>query len=462
MGFQKDFVWGAATASYQVEGAAREGGRGLSVWDIFSRTPGKVVEMHTGDTGCDQYHHVEEDVALMKEMGLKAYRFSISWSRVMPEGTGRVNEEGLRYYDTLVDELQKNGIEPFVTLFHWDLPYELYKRGGWLNPQIVEWFGDYVRVVVERLSDRVSNWITQNEPQCYIGQGYQKGTHAPGLTLPWSEALLAAKHSMLAHGKAVQVIRQYAKKKPLVGYSPCGSVAIPKTLDEKDMEAARRDMFDLTEKSSMHVIGLFVDPVILGRWPKGAKELFGDDLPQLSKEDTELMCQPLDFLGMNNYSGHVVYMGDDGTVCNEKKAPGREQTAMGWDIMPEAIYWCFRLMCERYHLPMYVTENGMANVDFPARDGKVYDYQRIEYTGRYLEKLRQLSEEGYPIRGYFHWSLMDNFEWAFGYSKRFGMIYVDYETGKRTMKESGKWYRKVIETNGEDLSMGLLGKGEKL
>lgn len=450
MEFSKDFVWGGATASYQVEGAAKEGGRGLSIWDVFSHTPGKVLEMHTGDVGCDQYHHVKEDVALMKKIGLQAYRFSISWSRVIPDGTGKVNEEGLRYYDLLVDELLKNGIEPYITLFHWDLPYELYKRGGWLNPDIVEWFGEYVKVVVEHLSDRVTYWITQNEPQCYIGQGYKTGTHAPGLTLPWSEALLAAKHSMMAHGRAVQVIRRCAKKQPKVGYAPCGSVAIPKTNDPSDIEAARLDMFHAYEKS-MHVVGLFTDPVILGTWPEGSKELYGDDLPDLTEEEVKLMKQPLDFLGMNNYSGHVVTMGENGCPKSLAKVPGRPQTDMHWDIMPEAIYWCFHFMCERYHLPMYVTENGMANVDFPARDGKVYDYQRIEFTGMYLEQLRKLVSEGYPIKGYFHWSLLDNFEWALGYNRRFGMIYVDYQTGKRTIKESGKWYRRVIETNGVEL-----------
>ena len=450
MEFSKDFVWGAATASYQVEGAAKEGGRGPSIWDVFSRTPGKVLDMHNGDVGCDQYHHMKEDVALMKTIGIKAYRFSISWSRVLPMGTGQINEEGLKYYDSLVDELLANGIEPYITLFHWDLPYELYKQGGWLNEHIVDWFGEYVKVVVDRLSDRVTYWITQNEPQCYIGQGYKTGTHAPGLTLPWSEALLAAKHSMMAHGRAVEVIREYAKKAPKVGYAPCGSVAIPKTSSASDIEAARRDMFDAYEKS-MHVVGLFTDPVILGKYPEGAEALYGKDLPKLTEADIRLMKQPLDFLGMNNYSGHLVTMGEDGRPVSLPKVPGRPQTDMHWDIMPEAIYWCFRFMCERYKLPMYVTENGMANVDFPARDGKVYDYQRIEYTGRYLEQLRKLVSEGYPVKGYFHWSLLDNFEWAFGYNRRFGMIYVDYETGKRTIKESGKWYQNVIKTNGAEL-----------
>lgn len=452
MGFKDDFVWGAATAAYQVEGAAQEGGRGLSIWDVFSRDPSRVVEAQSGDVSCDQYHRFVEDVGLMKEMGLKAYRFSVSWSRVMPEGVGRVNEEGLRYYDRLVDELLRNGIVPYVTLFHWDLPYELYKQGGWLNPRIVDWFADYVRVVVERLSDRVTNWMTQNEPQCYIGIGYRAGRHAPGLQLPYSEVLLAAKHSMLAHGRAVQVIRSCAKSAPKVGYAPCGAVAIPRTPTAPDIEAARMDMFNIYDRG-LHVVPLFVDPVILGTWPEGAAEVFGEDLPPLTEEDIRIMKQPLDFLGMNNYSGHVVYMGDDGLPKNEKKPWGREQTAMDWDIQPEAIYWCFRLMCERYGLPMYVTENGMANIDLVSDDGKVYDYQRISYTGRYLEQLRKLAGEGYDIRGYFHWSLIDNYEWSFGYSRRFGLIHVDYATQKRTIKESGKWYRRVIETNGQKLQL---------
>lgn len=450
MAFKKDFVWGAATASYQVEGAFDKDGRGPSIWDIYSRTPGKVLEGHTGDVGCDHYSHMKEDVALMRRMGLKAYRFSISWSRVLPEGTGRVNEAGLSFYSRLVDELLANGIEPYVTLFHWDLPYELYKQGGWLNEKIVDWFSEYARVVVEALSDRVTYWMTQNEPQCFIGQGYATGTHAPGLRLPWNEVLLAAKNSMLAHGAAVKTIRKYAKKKPLVGYAPCGSVAIPETLSPEDIEAARQDMFHLRDQS-MHVVPIFVDPVVLGSWPEGAKETFGSALPELTQEDVALIRQPLDFLGMNNYTGHVVRMGRDGKPENVSKKPGRPQTAMGWDIQPEAIYWCFRFMCERYQLPMYVTENGMANIDFPAQDGRIYDYQRIDFTGRYLKELKKLCEEGYDIRGYFHWSFMDNFEWALGYNRRFGMVYVDYETGNRTLKESAKWYQRIIETNGEML-----------
>ncbi|GKX31497.1 beta-glucosidase [Vallitalea longa] len=452
MGFKKDFVWGIATAAYQVEGGYNQDGRGLSVWDNFSHTPEIVVDMHNGDTACDSYNRYKEDVALMKKIGVKAYRFSISWSRVLPCGTGKVNEKGLEYYDKLVDELIANGIEPYITLFHWDFPYALYKQGGWLNDKSPEWFAEYTKVVIERLSDRVKFWITQNEPQCYIDLGHSKGQHAPGLQLPWNEVLLAGRNSMLAHGRAVMTIRKYAKQSPIIGYAPCGSVAIPNTNSDEDIEAAVIDMFRPSQKS-LFTISMLVDPVILGRYPEGAEEIYGEDLPILTDKQKEIMCQPLDFLGFNNYSGHKVYMNSEGEVCRVKKQVGRAQTAMEWDVMPEGIYWGPRLMSERYNLPFYITENGMANLDWKAQDGKIYDYQRIDFTSRYLANYRKLASEGVDLRGYFHWSLLDNFEWKLGYSRRFGMVYVDFETGERTLKESAYWYNKVISSNGEDLSL---------
>ncbi len=452
MSFSKDFTWGVATAAYQIEGAASEDGRGLSVWDVFSKTPGKVVDMDNGDIACNHYNRYKEDIAIMKSMGVKAYRFSISWPRVMPNGINEINTKGLDFYDKLVDELIANGIEPYVTLFHWDFPHELYKKGGWLNKECTDWFSEYTKVVVDRLSDRVKYWFTQNEPQCYIGLGHADGMHAPGLKLPWKEALIAGHNSMLAHGKSVMTIRAYAKQKPFVAYAPCGSVAVPKSNSPEDIEAARLDMFYPSQKS-LHTISMLVDPVVLGEYPEGAYEVFGKDLPEMTPEDRSIMCQPLDFLGMNNYSGHVVYMGSDGKPVNEPKKPGRPQTSMGWDIIPEAIYWGAKMMCERYKLPLVIAENGMANNDWVAKDGKVYDYQRIDYVSNYLSNLKKLASEGVDIRGYFHWSFMDNFEWSLGYSKRFGLVHVDYETGKRTVKKSGEWYKKVIESNGEDLSL---------
>ncbi len=448
MSFEEGFVWGAATAAYQIEG----GGdcRGKCIWDIYAKTPGNVVEQHDGMVACDHYHRMKEDVAMMKRMGLKAYRFSISWPRIMPSGTGEVNEKGLQFYSDLIDELVKNEIEPYITIYHWELPYEIYKKGGWLNPEIVDWFAEYTRCVVEHFSNRVTYWITQNEPQCYIGLGMRSGQHAPGLKLPWNEVWLAAKHSMLAHGKSVMMIRKYAKKPPKVGYAPCGNVSIPLTNSEADIQAAYKDMFE-PDIQKTHIVSMFTDPVILGKYPDNAKKLYGEDLPELTAEEIEIMKQPLDFLGMNNYTGHVVRAGENGEIINVSKKIGRPQTAMGWEVQPESIYWCFKFLYKRYGLPMYVTENGMANIDVKSEDGRVYDPQRIDFMSRYLKQLKKAVEEGCPIKGYFHWSLMDNYEWKFGYSRRFGLVYVDYETMERTLKESAYWYRDVIKQNGENL-----------
>lgn len=448
MGFRKDFVWGVATAAFQIEGGAKE--RGASIWDEFCRTPGKVLDMHTGDVACDHYHRYKEDVKLMGEIGAAAYRFSINWPRVFPEGIGKVNPAGLDFYDSLVDELLKNGIEPYVTLYHWEFPYELHKKGGWLNRDSADWFAEYVHAVVERLSDRVKYWMTQNEPQCYIGLGYSRGEHAPGLQLPWKEVLLAGHHSMLAHGKAVTAIRQASKQKAAVGYAPTGSVKIPFSETPEDIEAARRAMFEVSSRS-MFSTSLLLDPVILGKYPEEAYAVFGKEMPEIKQGDMETMSQPLDFLGFNIYSGGRVKMGTDGKPEAVKEPAGHSQTAMNWSVTPEALYWGPKFLMERYKLPFYITENGMANLDWVSQEGTVEDPQRIDFLGRYIGEYRRLAEEGADVRGYFHWSLMDNFEWAFGYSKRFGLVYVDFATGERRIKKSGYWYRKVIESNGKIL-----------
>ncbi len=445
--FPADFTWGAAAASYQVEGATRVDGRGPSVWDMFCRAPGRVWEGHTGDVACDHYHRWKEDVALMKSIGLKAYRLSIAWPRVMPAGTGAVNARGLAFYDQLVDGLLEAGVEPWVTLFHWDLPYDLYLRGGWLNRDSVNWFGDYADVVARKLSDRVSNWMTLNEPQCFIGLGLRDGIHAPGDKLGLKEMLTAGHHTLMAHGKAVQVIRAATRKPASIGWAPVGVTFIPASDSPADIQAARTATCSVRTKDYWNNTW-WADPVLFGRYPEDGLSLFGDDAPTVQSGDMDLIRQPLDFYGANIYHGTVVRAGADGAPENVPLRPGYPHTMFLWKVTPSALYWGPRFLHERYQLPVVVTENGLANADWVSLDGKVHDPQRIDFMERYLSELRRACHDGIPVKGYFTWSIMDNFEWAEGYKQRFGIIYVDYATGKRTLKDSAEWYREVIRTHG--------------
>jgi len=448
--FRKDFVWGAAAASYQIEGAAFEDGKGLSVWDMYCRQEGRIFEGHTGEVACDHYHRYAEDVALMKQMGLAAYRLSICWPRVLPAGVGAVNAKGLEFYDRLVDELLAAGIEPWVTLFHWDYPYELYCRGGWLSPESSDWFAEYTRVVVDALSDRVSHWMTLNEPQCFIGLGHDDDMHAPGVKLGFAEVLRACHNVLLSHGKAVQVIRAHGKKPSIVGYAPVAGVVAPATNDPADVEAARRATFAVDEKNIIKN-AWWSDPVMLGHYPQDGLELFAAEMPPIADGDMETIAQPLDFYGGNHYRGLTAHAGPDGQAVIHKDAPGCPATAFKWPVTPECFYWLAKFLYERYEKPIVITENGMANVDWVSLDGKVHDPQRIDYTARYLKQLKRAVADGVDVAGYFHWSLMDNFEWAEGYSQRFGLVHVDYATQKRTLKDSALWYRDVIASNGEDI-----------
>jgi len=455
MSFPNEFAWGAATASYQIEGAAREDGKGLSVWDMMSRRPGKIWSGNTGDVACDHYHRYEEDVRLMAEIGLKAYRFSISWPRVLPEGTGKINAKGLAFYDRLVDSLLEHNVEPWVTLFHWDYPYALYCRGGWLNRDSADWFAEYARVIVDKLSDRVSRWMTQNEPQCYIGLGHQSGDHAPGLRLGFAEVLLAAHHSLLAHGRAVQVIREHARSAPSIGAAPVGLVKAPCSNTPEDIEAARESMFSITARDCWNNTW-FADPMIFGEYPEDGIELFGREMPEVKDGDMETICRPLDFYGANIYRSQSVRAGADGTAETLPSVDGPPLTTMDWQVTPQALYWGPRFLHERYELPVVVTENGMANTDWVHVGGKVHDPQRIDFLTRYLRQYHRAMADGVKAEGYFLWTLMDNFEWDYGYKQRFGIVYVDYATGRRTLKDSAWWYGDVIESNGDSLGDSLI------
>lgn len=453
MAFPEGFVFGCATAAYQIEGAAFEDGRGPSVWDMFCRKGGTIWQDHTGDVASDHYHRWAEDVAIMKEIGLRGYRFSISWPRVLPSGVGEVNEAGLAFYDRLVDALLAAGVQPWVTLFHWDYPYELYCRGGWLNPDSPDWFADYAALIAGRLGDRVQHWMTLNEPQCFIGLGHHTGVHAPGDKLGLKEVLRAAHHALVAHGKAVQAIRAAAKAQPAVGFAPVGSVKMPATDSPADIEAARQSMFAL-EGKNFWANTFWMDPVFFGRYPDEAWTNMAEEMPEIRDGDMETISQPLDFFGFNTYSGSFVKATPDGP--RDVPFPdGHPITAFYWWVTPECMYWGPKFFYERYHLPIVVTENGMANVDWIALDGRVHDPQRIDYLRRHLLQLERAIDDGVDVRGYFVWTLMDNFEWAEGYKQRFGIVYVDYPTGRRVLKDSAYWYRDVIASNGATLKDGL-------
>ena len=446
MGFPKSFIWGAAAASYQIEGGAADDGRTPSIWDMFCDQPGKIRNGDTGAAACNHYHLYKQDVAIMKELGLGAYRFSISWSRVIPE-PGHVNKAGLDFYDRLVDELLANDITPWTTLFHWDLPRWAFHRGGWLNRDVHNWFGDYTQAVVERLSDRVRNWMTVNEPQCFIGSGYGATVHAPGIVYGEREFFLAWHHALLSHGKAAQVIRGKARITPHIGAALTGQVAFPDTESPEDIDAARQYMF---LKDNTWNYSYFADPMVTGAYPRDLMNQFEKAKIEINERDLNTIAQPLDFFGVNIYNGVRVTMADEGPEVVPHKT-GYPKTSFKWPVTPEALYWGPRFLYERYELPLVITENGMANADVVSLDGKVHDPQRIDFLQRYLRELGDAITDEVDIRGYFAWSIMDNFEWAEGYAERFGLIHVDYATQKRTPKDSAYWYRDVIRSNGKSL-----------
>jgi beta-glucosidase len=450
MPFPANFVWGAAAASYQIEGAAYEDGKGLSVWDMFCRKEGVIWRNQNGDIACDHYHRYQEDVAVMKSLGLRAYRLSLSWPRIIPAGVGTTNTKGLAFYDRLIDELLAAGITPYVTLFHWDFPYELYLRGGWLNPDSADWFADYTAVVMDSFSDRVHHWFTLNEPQCFIGLGLREGIHAPGDKLAWREVLLAGHHALLAHGKSVQTIRARARSSPLVGFAPASNVGIPFTESEADIEAARQFTFSLPMKTLWNNTW-FADPVFKKEYPADGLAIFGKDAPHVGQHDMDIIGQPLDFFGVNMYHGVYIRAGSNGQPEYVQGPLGEPLTGMGWSFTPKVFYWGPKFLSENYQKPIIITENGMANIDLVALDGKVHDPQRIGYIGSYLQQVERAINDGIDVRGYFYWSILDNFEWAEGYKARFGLVYTDYTTQQRIPKASAYWYKQVIATNGANL-----------
>lgn len=448
MSFAKDFLWGAASAAAQVEGAWNEDGKGESVWDTMVHRGSHVAHGENGDVACDHYHRYKEDVALMKAIGLKSYRFSISWPRVLPEGVGAVNPKGIAFYRDLCDELRAAGIVPMATLFHWDMPTALFEKGGWANPESSDWFAEYTQVISEALGDRVGVWMTFNEPQMFMGLGHHLGIQAPFLRLEPEELVAMTKNVLLAHGKAVSILRKNCPGAK-VGMAPTGDCFLPENDSPEAMEEARKKSVSIRYDFIMSNVW-WADPVFLGKYPDEAHEMFGERMYTLTDGEWELVSQPLDFYGYNCYQGTLNYPVDPMGYDNYAYQ-GCPKTSVGWNITPEALYYSTKLWHERYGLPILVTENGYSGLDFVMLDGKVHDPQRIDYMHRYLLALKRAADEGVPVMGYTYWSIMDNFEWAVGYDSRFGLIYVDYRTQERTVKDSAWWYKTVIEANGENL-----------
>jgi beta-glucosidase len=431
--FPHNFLWGAATASYQIEGSWNEDGKGESIWDRFSHTSGKISDNSTGDVACDHYHRYLDDIALMRRIGLKAYRFSVSWPRVIPLGRGPINPSGLDFYDRLVDALCAANIEPFLTLYHWDLPQALQDEGGWENRNTCHAFADYATLMVKRLGDRVKYWTTFNEPGVVAFDGNLVGEHAPGLQDP-RVAFHVAHHLMVAHGLAIQAIRA-ANPSLQVGIVLNEWSADPASDDPADVAAAN----SAWERSET----FFLDPIFKGHYPIYTYELLGDNFPKVQDGDMALIAQKLDYLGINFYSRNLV-----STQGNIDPVPGSEYTEMGWEVCAPALRRLLNKLDNDYHLPpIYITENGAAFKDEVSADGKVHDQRRLDYLKNHFIQTRLAMQDGVDVRGYFVWSLLDNFEWGHGFTKRFGIVRVDYETQKRTIKDSGEWYADVIRKN---------------
>jgi beta-glucosidase len=446
--FPESFLWGSATSAYQVEGSPLADGAGPSIWQRFTRTPGLVRDGDTGDVACDQYRRYADDVALMRSLGVNAYRFSIAWSRVLPEGRGAVNAKGLDHYDRLVDTLLAHGIAPAPTLFHWDLPAALDDRGGWLNPDIAYWFADYAAILFRKLDDRVPMWATQNEPWVVTDGGYLHGLLAPGHRSVF-EAPIATHQLLRAHAAAVQAYR--AEGRHRIGIVVNLEPKYPASGSEEDRAAAAR--------AHAYMNRQYLDPVFLGRYPRELAQIFGEAWPQWPEDDLAFIRQPIDFLGVNYYTRSVTCFDPMSWPLRASAVRQMQSTytETGWEVFPQGLTDTLLWVKARYgNPPVYITENGAAFYDPPVADGnRVCDPLRAEYLRTHLTALHQALAAGADVRGYFAWSLLDNFEWSHGYSKRFGIVHVDFETQKRTPKDSARFYTQVIASRGRVLGNAI-------
>jgi beta-glucosidase len=461
LAFPPGFAWGSASAAYQIEGAATADGRGLSVWDTFSRVPGNVRGGDTGDVACDAYHRYREDVAMMAALGLNAYRFSVSWPRVQPGGRGAVNQKGLDYYRALVDDLAEHGIASAVTLYHWDLPQELQDEGGWAARGTAARFADYAALVAEALGDRVGHWITLNEPQVVASHGYRTGEHAPGLRDP-EAAAAATHHLLLAHGLAARALRDTLPAGAQVGITlDLHPIRVLGQADSPGTPQTRAALERARLISDANSNGLFLEPVLAGRYPAQASADLLPPAALIADGDMETISVPIDFLGVNYYSAAYLRAGDPGDLRKNESltrcgVPGvveyspdwLERTAMGWLVDPDGLYdLLVRLSADAPGLPLFITENGCAAEDYVNPEGVVNDPERIRYLHQHLAAAARAVKDGVNLAGYFVWSLLDNFEWGWGYQKRFGIVFVDYGTQHRIPKSSARFYSDVIRAN---------------
>ncbi|MCL5025948.1 MAG: GH1 family beta-glucosidase [Chloroflexi bacterium] len=439
LGFPQGFVWGTATAAYQIEGAVKEDGRGESIWDRFSHTPGNVLNGDTGDIACDHYHRYPEDIRLMQDLGLPAYRLSISWPRVFPEGKGNVNEHGLDFYQRLVEGLLGAGITPFVTLYHWDLPQALQDEGGWANRDTASYFAEYADLVGRRLGDRVGYWITHNEPAIAAFVGHYFGEHAPGRR-DLGMAVQVSHNLLVSHGEAVEALRALER-----------GLQIGITLNLSPAQPASDAHVEAAQRQDGFANRWFLDPLFRGSYPEDMLALYGDLAPAVQAGDLETISAPIDFLGVNYYFRTVVEDDPEGAFPQTRtiRPEGAEYTGMRWEVYPQGLYEVLMRLHQEYRVPrMFITENGAAFPDAIDADGQIRDDRRLAYLEAHLTQAQRAIQDGAPLSGYFVWSLMDNFEWARGYSQRFGIVYVDYEDQQRIVKSSGHWYGDVVRQNG--------------
>ncbi|HEY8133689.1 MAG TPA: GH1 family beta-glucosidase [Thermoanaerobaculia bacterium] len=442
--FPTDFLWGAATSAYQIEGSPLADGAGPSIWHRFSHTPGLVANNENGDVACDHYHRYEADIALMRELGLNAYRFSVSWSRIFPDGKGRVNEKGLDFYRRLVDALRAAGIQPLITLFHWDLPAALDDRGGWLNRNIAKWFADYASVMFRALDDRQPIWATLNEPWVVTDGGYLHGPLAPGHRNLF-ETPIAAHNLLRAHGAAVAAYR--ATGRGLIGIVVNLEPKYPATDSEQDRQALQR--------ADAYMNRQYLDPIFLGAYPSEFAQMYGEAWPEFPEADFAEIQQPIDFVGINYYKRGITKYNEKTIIERAIRVdnPRAVYTTTDWEVFPQGLTDILVWVRERYgKIPLYVTENGAAFYDPPVANSTVEDPLRVDYLRQHLRAAREAIRRGVDLRGYCVWSLLDNFEWALGYAKRFGIVHVDFQTQKRTMKASALFYRDVIRSRGASLS----------
>ena len=446
--FNKDFIFGCATASYQIEGSINKDGKVENIWDRFTKTPGKILDNSDGSVVCDSYIKYKDDCKILANLGVKAYRFSISWSRVIDE-SNKPNQKGLDYYINLCKELLKYNIKPYVTLYHWDMPMWLEDLGGFLNDDISNYFMHYTDVVTKALDGLVTDYITINEPQCIMFLGHNICNHAPGVKYNDKDMLHAIHNLLLCHGKAVKVIRENVKNSK-IGFAPCSRPMIPTDINNKLLyEKCYKEYFNVNRDNEYaNDVSIYSDPIFLGDYPKEYYEIFKDILPNIKKEDLELIHQPLDYIYQNIYSATFYSLDKSNNLVKEAFPFGYPEGNIDWlQVVPKALYFGPKYLYERYKLPIIISENGFCNNDIISLDNRVHDPERIDYINRYLIELDRVSKE-IPIKGYFYWSLFDNFEWSYGLKKRFGLVYIDYNTGKRIEKDSYFEYKKIIEKGG--------------